>query len=288
MEYVAGVAGFSYKPWVVSGDNVPDQLLVNAQDVDEEKALGVHWKVKEDELFVKLGNGGKGGTMRISLSSIIDNPLLKLSLRECLSFHAKAFDPSGLVLPVKMVGNLLFRQTLQYLSLKTKAGNQEKGGLPWDMEVDGKLKEKWIEYFSMLESLSDIKFPRSIKPENVDGNIPPSLVTFSDGNEDAFGTAAYVLWTLKDGTREARLIMAKAKLGPLLNKGETVKNELAGATFAVRLKTWIISNTGLNYSNYIPFLDSRIVQDMIKKDSYILNTFAGLRVKEIAAKSNDP
>ena len=106
VEHVAGVAGFSYKPWVVSGDNVPDQLLVNAQDVDEEKALGVHWKVKEDELFVKLGNGGKGGTMRISLSSIIYNPLLKLSLRECLSLHAKAFDPSGLVLPVKMVGNL--------------------------------------------------------------------------------------------------------------------------------------------------------------------------------------
>ena len=154
------------------------------------------------------------------------------------------------------------------------------------MEVDGKLKGKWIEYFSMLESLADVKFPRSLKPENVDENIPPILATFSNGNEDAFGTSAYVVWTLKDGTREARLIMAKAKLGPLLNKGETVKNELAGATFAVRLKSWIIANTSLEYSDYVPFLDSRIVQDMIKKDSYVLNTFAGLRVKEIAAKSD--
>ena len=33
-------------------------------------------------------------------------------------------------------------------------------------------------------------------------------------------------------------------------------------------------------------LDSRIVQDMIKKESYNLNTFAGLRVKEISAKTD--
>ena len=80
--------------------------------------------------------------------------------------------------------------------------------------------------------------------------------------------------------------MAKSKLGPLLSKGETVKNELSGATFAVRLKTWILQNTDLNYGQYFPFLDSRIVQDMVKKESYLLNTFAGLRVKEIAAKSD--
>ena len=45
-------------------------------------------------------------------------------------------------------------------------------------------------------------------------------------------------------------------------------------------------NVGLQYNDYLPFLDSRIVQDMVKKESYLLNTFAGLRVKEIATKSD--
>ena len=138
----------------------------------------------------------------------------------------------------------------------------------------------------MLDSLENVTFPRSIKPINADPNIQPSLVTFSDGNENAYGCVAYALWTLVDGTREARLIMSKAKLGPLLQKGEVVKNELSGATFAARLKTWIIQNTGIKYDQYYPFLDSRIVQDMLQKSSYLLNTFAGLRVKEIDCKTD--
>ena len=40
-----------------------------------------------------------------------------------------------------------------------------------------------------------------------------------------------------DYSREARLIMSKSKLAFLLSKGEVLKNELSGATFAVRLKT---------------------------------------------------
>ena len=38
-----------------------------------------------------------------------------LTLRICLSLHAKAHDPLGLVLPTRMIGSLLFRNTLQQL-----------------------------------------------------------------------------------------------------------------------------------------------------------------------------
>ena len=61
---------------------------------------------------------------------------------------------------------------------------------------------------------------------------------------------------------------------------------MAGATFAVRVKSWIMENSGIKFGDYIPFLDSRIVQAMIKKDSYGFNTFAGLRVAEIQQKSD--
>ena len=79
-----------------------------------------------------------------------------LTLRVCLSLHAKAHDPLGLVLPTRMIGNLLFRKIMQEMLLRNKQLDQPRNRLPWDMKVDGKLKERWIEYFSMLGSLSDV------------------------------------------------------------------------------------------------------------------------------------
>ena len=46
VEFVAGKGGFYFKPWVVSGEDVPQQVikvqLPNAIAEDEEKALGVY------------------------------------------------------------------------------------------------------------------------------------------------------------------------------------------------------------------------------------------------------
>ena len=50
----------------------------------------------------------------------------RLTLRICLRFHMKIFDPLGLVMPTKMIGNLLFRFSLQVIK------KEEKGRIPWD------------------------------------------------------------------------------------------------------------------------------------------------------------
>ena len=136
---------------------------------------------------------------------------------------------------------------------------KSKGRIPWDMVIDEEFTGKWIKYFKILNDLNNVKFARSMKPENVNDEVDPVLITFSDGNPYAYGTVAYALWTLLDGTKVVRLIMSKAKISPLQYKGETMRNELAGATFAVRVKSWILENSGLKFGDYIPFLDSRIV-----------------------------
>ncbi len=56
--------------------------------------------------------------------------------------------------------------------------------LPWDVEISGELKQKWLRYFEMLKWIENVKFPRSIKPPNTDPESKPTLVTFSDGNEE--------------------------------------------------------------------------------------------------------
>ena len=181
----------------------------------------------------------------------------------------------------------MFRETLQHMNQAYfREKNNIKSKIPWDTEIDGQFREKWLEYFRNLHSLRKVKFPRSVKPKNTNPEIAPILVTFSDGNPDAYGTIAYAIWTLLDGTRKVSLIMSKAKLGPLQYKGETTRNELAGATYAARVKCWILENSDLKFCSHIPFLDSKIVQDMIKKDSYGYNTFAGLRVAEIQQKTD--
>ena len=43
-----------------------------------------------------------------------------ITIRTCLSLHAKTFDPLGLVLPTRMIGNILFREALQMLKKDRK------------------------------------------------------------------------------------------------------------------------------------------------------------------------
>ena len=219
--------------------------------------------------------------LRPCLGMIVkNNPKLKLNLRICLSFHSKPYDPLGFVLPTRMVGNILFRKTIQ--SLK----KERQGKIPWDEDLGAELAREWIDYFEMLQQLEHVKFRRSIRPDNCDQDVLPILITFNDGNEDAFGSNAYALWTQLDGSKKTTLIMSKSKLAPLLQKGDSYRNELSSAVLAARLKAWIYEHSGLKFQEHIPFLDSKIVQAMIRKQSYGFNTFAGLRVGEIQNKTN--
>ena len=142
-----------------------------------------------------------------------------------MSLHAKSYDPLGLILPTKMIGSILFKVTLNGLK------KFNSGKIPWDMAIeDPILKKRWFDYFEMLLQVEKITFDRCVKAIGAVGD--PDLVTFNDGNPDAFGVAAYAVYDLENGDRSAALLMSKAKLGPLTHKGETVKNELCSATLA--------------------------------------------------------
>ena len=302
VEFVAAHGGFKYKEWTFSGEKVPHHVisvhLPNAIGVEEEKALGVSWDVTNDELFVKVdvtsGSKKKSGSSKIIISEVTNKCILdmkqvvpKLRLRDCLSIHSKPFDPLGFVLPVRMVGNLLFRKSLQVMNTReSRETNKIKGPIPWDLEVPSEFLGEWLEYFTDLTELEKVRFSRSVVPKDADPEILPFCVTLSDSNPDSSGANIYGIWTKLDGSRIATLLMAKAKLAPLQYKGETSRQELAGAAKAARLKCWVLEHTGLKFSDFVHLLDSRIVQDMIRKDSYGFGTYAGLRVAEIQQKTD--
>ena len=270
----------------MSQDNV---LLARSPfDSEDEKALGLRWDTVKDILFVKvdvLKQQKKPGKNKYEVfidylpaPSVTVKP--QLSVRIALALHMKPYDPLGFIFPVRMIGNLLLRNTIQTLK------KELKGPVPWDQVITGELLDKWLDYFNMLVAVNEVKFPRSYKPSNTNPNIKPTLVEFSDGNPDAFGSPAYGIWTLADGSRESRFIMSKAKLAPILHKGETQRNELCGAVLAGRLKDWICINSDTQWGDHKHILDSTITQAMIHRPSYGYNTFAGLRIGELQQKTN--
>ena len=163
-----------------SGENVsPQEIqvnLTNAIGADEEKALGIGWDVRNDLFFVKPGLmiGGKKSRKELTPcllpaadsgggnASLILNPKLILTLRICLSVHAQSYDPMGLVYPTRMIGNILFRKTLQFLKI-VNDDKKLKNKIPWDAPVEN-FKVKWVDYFKMLSCLQETVFPRSYKP----------------------------------------------------------------------------------------------------------------------------
>ena len=52
------------------------------------------------------------------------------------------------------------------------------------------------------------------------------------------------------------------------------------------MQIWLMQESGLEFGNHYHFLDSMIVLDMMKKQSYGFNTFAALRVGEIQQKTD--
>ena len=93
-----------------------------------------------------------------------------LTLRVCLSLHSRPFDALGFILPTRMIGNILFRNTLQLMK------KEKKGKIPWDDVITGELKEKWQEYFSMLNQLESFS---SLEVLNLHWLIQPLDQTYA-------------------------------------------------------------------------------------------------------------
>ena len=109
---------------------------------------------------------------------------------------------------------------------------------------------------SELPHFSKLAFKRCIKTKFATES--PTLVVFSDGSNDAYGTAAYIRWKIADGRYEANLIAAKNRIAPAKTI-DIVRLELAGAVLGKRLRTFIEENSRLEFESIYHIVDSEIV-----------------------------
>lgn len=106
-----------------------------------------------------------------------------------------------------------------------------------------------------------IVFKRSIRPG--DAIEDPTLVMFSDGSHESFGTCAIARWRLSNGKYESHLIAAKGRTAPV-KKISVVRLELNGVLMRTRLSNFIKEESRPKFEKEY-FMCSRIVKAMLQK-----------------------
>ena len=156
-------------------------------------------------------------------------------------------------------------------------------GLGWDDDIADPERGEIIEFFVSMFQLEEISLKRCIKPKGAIGN--PSIVTFSDASNDAFGACCHLRWEVEGGQFESSLIASKSRVSPMKTLS-IVKLELCAAVLAVRLANLIKEHCRYEIKKEIFIVDSQIVKSMINKESYGIHTFAAVRIGEIQSCIN--
>ena len=265
-------ASMPNRGWMYSGDDA--SVVEIGGDLDVDKVLGLAWDPKSDTLLfrVKLKLKMKSGGLEIIEISTVEKLLEYresiLTRRILQSNILSIFDPAGLLTPILLQSKLLLRES--WCGLKP---------LGWDDILPQEQGDSWITFLSALLSLGELRFPRSLWPDQeVIGS--PVLIVFSDGALLSYGTAAYIRWELKSGGYWTRLIMAKSKIAPK-NILSIPRMELNGAVMNNRVKNFLLKDTNLNFSTVYQFVDSSTVLGYLHKESGVYKPFEGVRVSEV-------
>ncbi|XP_070408825.1 uncharacterized protein [Nothobranchius furzeri] len=296
IEYILRAGGFYMKTWVYSNQsgrkkstsemNMTESktiILPNQRTEEDNKALGLGYTIEDDDLhvMVAVNFSKKKKKMRLGQNLLREEVRTQtpdpLTRRELLSQVSSLYDPLGLVTPVKQKGAILVRRAFQ--EAKTKYCLEDT----WDTALSVGLREDTIKVLEEYADLNKLRFARALTPP--DPCAEPSAITFSDGNEHAYGAVMYLRWSCSRGA-VVRLVESKAKLTPLDHKGDPVKAEMCGAIFAARLKTYFQKHCRIQVKKWYHLIDSQTVLGAIQRESYGFQTFFANRVGEIQSSTD--
>ena len=221
----------------------------------EGKALGVRWNFQSDTLSFQL---------KCDISSI-------RTKREMLSVLSSIYDPLQLLSPLILPGKLIFQQAT---SLK----------LSWDDPLPDDVTSQWKAWARSLDAVSDLRFPRCIKPSQFD-DADLTLHHFSDGSNSAYGCVTYLRCLDKTGSIHVQLVISKCKVSPL--KQCTIPRiELQAAVLAAKLDAYLRAELDLKISRSYFWVDAEIVLRYIHSESRRFKVFVANRVSQIRKLTN--
>ena len=252
--------GFQVKGWL-SNRSLEDEITEQEkpkmkllQGASQEKILGTVWNHAEDVLLFNV------------------NPPKDITFtkRAMLSQIARIFDPAGFAAAFLVRARIGMQRLWQQ-------------GLEWDQELPSPAREEWVRFFQEMGDLNHVTFERSLTPEDAIGI--PTLCTFSDACNEAFGACAYIRWQTKSNKYDTRFIATKSRVAPL--KPLTIPClELQAAVLATRLYQSIAEESRLQFEKVTFFSDSNIVLSWIRSQTREFKPFVSARVAEIQSNSD--
>ena len=259
--------GFQVKGWNYGGRDIQ----VASSEV--QKVLGVSWVASDDILLVQtqLNFSPKRRNIRtgpnLLPNEVPDMLPQTLTRRIVLQQVMSIFDPYGLLAPFVLIAKILLRETW----------TQQ---LQWDDLLTPTMYSKWTEFFVQLLEANKFRFERCVTPRGAVGK--PILILFSDGSQVAYGCAAYIRWTLSDGTYFCRLLMAKCRISPL-RRISIPQMELNGAVLSKRCRKVIETECRFTFERIFQLVDSETVLAQIHNLSTRFHVYEGVRIGEIQA-----
>ena len=213
-----------------------------------ERALGIEWCPSSD---------------RFSFSSL-SSVSRKITRRSMLKLVASLFDPLGFIAPTILTGKLILQRACQ--------------GLDWDEEVPTDIQEAWRAWVKDLESLSQIKIPRCLKPSNFGVSISRAeLHMFGDASEKGYGTCVYLRLMNQSDIVSCNLLFGKARVVPL--KGSTIPRlELQAAVLGTRISSQLCTELSIEVDAQYFWSDSQIVLAYLQNTKKKLKTYVKNRV----------
>ena len=192
-----------------------------------------------------------------------------VSKRVMLSQVSSTYDPLGLVIPIVILGRMLFQRAVRM-------------GLGWDDPVPPGLLESWRKWSESLSYLEHLSFPRCLIPSGMEGSVA-ELHHFCDGSLSAYGVCTYIR-LLHGASIVVRLVSAKARLVPL-NVLTVPRVELCAAKMAADAEETIRRDLDIELLPSTFWSDSQVVLAYIRCEAGRFKPFVSNRVSSIRSRS---
>ena len=243
-------------PSNVKGGNSNFSLDIDSER-SFEKVLGLHWNTASDKFVFKM-NKRK-----------IDQRLFEVNRRptkaEVLRTVMQIFDPLGLI---------------SFYTVRAKVLLQDvwRSGTDWDEPIPLELYQKWLDWFTLLPDLQELKIPRRLSPWTPN-KCEIEMHTFVDASDGAFAANTYLRFK-NNGDVHVTLVSAKTRVAPL-KMLSTPKKELQAAVMGARLAATMKKEHRLKITNQTYWSDSKVVLAWIRSDHRRFQQFVSVRVGEI-------
>ena len=237
-----------------------DPTAVTFGDTTTQKALGVAWKVDDDELSLT--------------SDFKDVPFTK---RGVLSAIGSIFDPLGIVAPVGLTGKLLQRRILQ-------ANNETGGTLGWDDKLPEEFRTEWDAWMQEIRRLSSVKVRRTYRPHDFGPVRRSELHVFTDASQESIGYVLYLRQFGEGVDASVAFVFGNSRVAP--RSATTIPRlELCAAVAAAQCTQYTLSEIDLQVDLVRYYTDSLVVKGYLNNKKKRFSRFVTSRVSRILASS---